>query len=64
MYKDSYEVPPRPKLNLKPSVKTQTMASDIKPPEDDSPREKGTGAIDIDFDPFESEEEFIIEESE
>ena len=31
MYKASYEPPPRPKLNLKPAVKTQTDAADLFP---------------------------------
>ena len=33
MYRESYVIPPKQKLNLKPSVKTQTMASDMRPPE-------------------------------
>ena len=63
LYRESYDVPPRPKLNLKPSVKTQTMASDVRAPEtqDESGDKR---ALNLDFDPFESEEEYVIEESE
>ena len=70
MYKESYDVPPRAKLNLKPAVKTQTLASDIAPEQIavSSANVEAGGArvrtIDLDFDPFESEEEFVPEESE
>ena len=39
------------------------MASDVRPPEVRD-EEGGKVAVDLDFDPFESEEEFVIEESE
>lgn len=64
MYKESYDVPPRAKLNLKPAVKTQTLASDIAPEQIAVTSAHGARTIDLNFDPFESEEEFVPEESE
>ena len=66
MYKESYDVPPRAKLNLKPAIKTQTLASDIAPEQIavSSAHVARVRTIDLNFDPFESEEEYVPEESE
>jgi len=67
MYKESYEAPPKPQLDLKPSVKTQTNAADMIADEvimDQSSSARVVKTINLDFDPFESEEEFVLEESE
>ena len=68
LYRESYSLPPKPEPILKPSVKTQTNAADLEPEEILVSGRGGTGqqlmTVNLDFDPFESEEEFIIEESE
>lgn len=68
LYKDNYTLPPKPEPLLKPSVKTQTNAADLLPEEvmvsEGTGKSKHIATVNLDFDPFESEEEFVIEQSE
>ncbi len=79
MYKENFDVPPRPKRNLKLSRKTQTDAADIFKAEifsttsEPETKEIATSTwhnnpinikVNLDFDPFESEEESVYEESD
>lgn len=65
IYKDSYELPPKEKYNFKQSRKTQTLAADISQvvQQLDGKTDEQV-QVNMDFDPFESEEEFVFAESE
>jgi len=54
-------LPPKPIVALCPSVKTQTNAADLLI---EDAKARGTNKINLDFDPFESEEEFVFDESD